>query len=58
VSELADEFVRNRIAMQDEYMIEIQKQFNEMVRSVVPLFETEIRGVDMLKRTADLLFHS
>jgi len=52
----ADEFVRNRIAMQDEYMEEIKHQFNGMVRSVVPLYETEIRGVPMLNRTADNLF--
>ena len=56
VSEQADEFVRNRVAMQDEYMEEIAEQFDGMLRSVLPLFETEIRGVDMLKRTAGLLF--
>jgi len=56
VDENADDFVLNRVAMQDEYMVEISKQFDEMVRAVLPLFETEIRGVDMLKRTANLLF--
>lgn len=56
VSDRADEFVLNRIKMQDEYMQEIEQQFNGMVRAVLPLFETEVRGVPMLKRTADLLF--
>jgi len=56
VSDQADEFVLNRIAMQTDYMKEIDKQFEGMVRSVLPLFETEVRGVDMLKRTAGLLF--
>ncbi|HSF83973.1 MAG TPA: ArsA family ATPase [Anaerolineales bacterium] len=56
VNEQADEFVHNRIAMQDDYMKEIEKQFDGMVRSILPLFETEVRGVDMLQRTADLLF--
>jgi len=56
VSENADDFVLNRIKMQDEYMDEIDDQFDGMVRSVLPLFETEIRGVPMLKRTANLLF--
>jgi len=56
VSDQADEFVLNRVAMQDEYMVEIEKQFGDMVRAVLPLFETEIRGVEMLKRTANLLF--
>ena len=56
VSDQADEFVLNRIAMQNDYMKEIDQQFEGMVRSVLPLFETEVRGVDMLKRTAGLLF--
>jgi arsenite-transporting ATPase len=56
VSEKADDFVLNRVKMQDEYMLQIDDQFEGMVRSVLPLFETEIRGVPMLKRTADLLF--
>jgi arsenite-transporting ATPase len=56
VSDQADDFVLNRVAMQDEYMQEIQRQFDGMVRAVLPLFETEVRGVDMLKRTANLLF--
>ncbi|HEB65160.1 MAG TPA: arsenic transporter [Chloroflexi bacterium] len=56
VTEETAPFVRNRIAMQDEYMKEIHKQFDGMIRSVLPLFDTEIRGVEMLKRTAHLLF--
>ncbi len=56
VTEDMDEFVRNRVAMQDEYMQEIEREFDGMVRAILPLFETEVRGVDMLKRTAALLF--
>jgi len=56
VSDRTDEFVLNRIKMQDEYMQDIEQQFDGMVRAVLPLFETEVRGVPMLKRTADLLF--
>jgi arsenite-transporting ATPase len=50
------DFVRNRIAMQDEHMAEIERQFDDMVRAILPLFETEVRGTTMLKRTADLMF--
>jgi arsenite/tail-anchored protein-transporting ATPase len=50
------DFVKNRVMMQDEYMLEIEKLFGGMVRSVLPLFETEVRGVPMLDRTANLLF--
>jgi arsenite/tail-anchored protein-transporting ATPase len=51
-------FVRNRIAMQDEHMATIWEKFDGQVRAVLPLFETEVRGVPMLQRTADALFGS
>jgi len=50
------EFVRNRVAMQEAYMEEIKSDFPGMVRAVLPLFETEIRGVPMLERTAKALY--
>jgi anion-transporting ArsA/GET3 family ATPase len=50
------EFVRNRVSMQDNYMKQIETDFAGMVRAVLPLFETEIRGVEMLKRTANALY--
>ena len=50
------EFVRNRVAMQADYMKEIETTFPGMVRAVLPLFETEIRGVQMLDRTAKALY--
>jgi arsenite-transporting ATPase len=56
VSDEADEFVRNRVKMQAGYLDQIEEEFSPNVRAILPLFETEIRGVDMLKRTADLLF--
>ena len=56
VDQGAADFVRNRMAMQDEHMQTIWQKFDGMVRSIVPLLETEIRGVPMLSRTADLLF--
>jgi arsenite-transporting ATPase len=56
VEDNAPDFVKNRVAMQGEYMQEIERLFAGRVRAVLPLFETEVRGVPMLKRTADLLF--
>ncbi len=50
------EFVKNRIAMQDEHMDTISRTFGGEVRAVVPLFETEIRGVPMLQRLGEALF--
>ncbi len=52
----AAEFVRNRVAMQREHMETIWRKFEGAVRSVVPLFETEIRGVPMLERLAAAVF--
>ena len=51
----APDFVKNRVAMQKGYMDEIWDTFPD-VRAVVPLFDTEVQGVRMLKRTTDYLF--
>ncbi len=56
VSEEAPEFVLNRVAMQAGYMDEIGDSFGGMVRAIIPLYETEVRGAQMLRRTADSLF--
>ncbi len=50
------EFVRNRLAMQEEHMGTIRERFDGQVRAVVPLFETEVRRVDMLRRLAGAMF--
>ena len=50
------DFVKNRVAMQDEYMLEINRLFDQRVRAVLPLLETEVRGVPMLQRMAALLY--
>jgi arsenite-transporting ATPase len=50
------QFVRNRVAMQDRYMDEIKAKFDGMVRTIVPLYETEVRGVPMLERMAEAVF--
>ncbi|MGQ9693598.1 MAG: ArsA family ATPase [Thermodesulfobacteriota bacterium] len=56
VKEDSPEFVRNRVKMQEEHMEEIWQKFGDGVRSVIPLFETEIQGPAMLHRLADRLF--
>ncbi len=56
VTDTTPEFVRNRVAMQDEYMGVIHRTFGDGVRAIVPLYETEVRGVTMLERTARDLF--
>ena len=56
VGDKRSQFVLNRMAMQDEHMQTIWEKFDGQVRAIVPLFETEIRGTDMLRRTAEKLF--
>ena len=56
VGDQTAEFVRNRLAMQDEHMQTIWDRFDGQVRAIAPLFETEVRGVDMLRRIAANVF--
>jgi arsenite-transporting ATPase len=52
----AADFVKNRVSMQQEHMQTIWREFGEGVRAIVPLFETEVKGVAMLERLADAIF--
>jgi len=56
VNKTSPEFVKNRVAMQDRYMEDIWVKFEGMVRAKLPLYETEVRGVETLTRMADHLF--
>ncbi|MBN1317087.1 MAG: ArsA family ATPase [Anaerolineales bacterium] len=56
VAENAPDFVKNRVQMQSDYMDEIWNTFDGQVRAIIPLFETEVRGVEMIRRTAGQLF--
>ena len=55
VADDAPEFVKNRVSMQTQYMEQIRETFSD-VRALVPLFETEVRGTEMLQRTSQRLF--
>ena len=48
--------MKNRVAMQDEHMQTIWQKFDGSVRAIVPLFETEIRGLPMLTRLSESMF--
>jgi len=57
-SEVVDasaEFIRNRVRMQDRYKEEVYNLF-ENVRGEIPLFEKEVRGMDMVGRLSQALF--
>jgi hypothetical protein len=42
--------------MQQEHMRTVWSKFGGGVRAIVPLFESEIRGLPMLHRLSDALF--
>ena len=50
------EFVLNRVLMQDEHMGEIWSIFQDRVRAIIPLFETQVKGTKMLTRLMEHLF--
>ena len=50
------EFVRNRVEMQRGYLKEIRDSFEGQVRAVLPLYDSDVRGVDSLRRSAEQLF--
>lgn len=56
ISDQTVDFVKNRIAMQEEHMAEIWKIFGDQVRAITPLFETEVKGGAMLDRTSKYVF--
>jgi arsenite/tail-anchored protein-transporting ATPase len=52
----AAEFVLNRVSMQEEHMAEIWNIFQDRVRAIIPLFETQVKGSKMLSRLMEHLF--
>src|SRR5438034_4266739 len=55
-AEGAGDFVRNRVEMQAGYLREIRDTFDGQVRAVLPLYDSDIRGVAGLERAAERLF--
>jgi arsenite-transporting ATPase len=54
-SDKVPEFVRNRIAMQEEHLGQIRTDFDGMVRALIPLYDEEIRGIPALEKAAGVL---
>jgi arsenite-transporting ATPase len=46
------QFVQNRVRMQEDYLKTIWEKFDGSVRALIPLFDQEVRGVDMLREAA------
>ena len=58
LGDAAPEFVLNRVQMQEEHMKTVWDKFDGEVRAIVPLFDREIRGLEMLREAARALFAS
>jgi arsenite-transporting ATPase len=56
VGEAAPDFVRNRIEMQSGYLDEIGERFPGQVRAVVPLFDSDIRGIQSVTKASGKVF--
>jgi len=50
------EFLRRRIEMQQKYLKEIKEKFEEYIRAVVPMFDREPKGLEMIAKVAEHLF--
>ena len=50
------EFLRHRIEMQKYYMREIREKFGDYVRAVIPMFDREPKGLEMIGKVAHHLF--
>jgi arsenite-transporting ATPase len=56
VTSESPEFVHNRVDMQARYMEDVWQKFEGMVRSTIPLYESEVRGTKSLTRMGEALF--
>src|SRR5512143_2465375 len=45
-------FVQNRVAMQEEHMQTVWQKFDGQVRAIVPLYDTEVRGIQAINKMA------
>ena len=55
VGEDSAEFIVNRVKMQDRYREEANRLFKDL-RGEIPLFEKEVRGMEMVAKLSDALF--
>ncbi|MCJ7596717.1 MAG: ArsA family ATPase [Desulfobacterales bacterium] len=55
IEEGSAEFILNRVKMQERYREEVYRTFDN-VRGEIPLFDKEVRGLEMVGRLRDALF--
>ncbi len=50
------EFLKNKIASQQEYLQQIVNDFGELIRGVVPMLDREPKGLEMISKVASILY--
>lgn len=48
-------YLKNRISMQQKYMGTIRNEFGPLIRGVVPMFDREPKGLEMISKVANVL---
>lgn len=50
------EFLKNKIASQQEYIGQISNEFGDLIRGVVPMLDREPKGLEMIGKVARVLY--
>jgi arsenite-transporting ATPase len=50
------EYLRHRIAMQDQHMGDLRKAFGDQVMALVPEMERDVTGLPMIEKLAKIMF--
>lgn len=48
-------YLRNKYEEQEGYLEVIERELGDLIRAHIPLFETEVTGIDMIKRVANAI---
>jgi len=51
------DFLRERIVMQQQYLVEIEKELGDYVCAVLPMFDREPKGLEMINKVADIMMN-
>ncbi|MFW9802774.1 MAG: ArsA-related P-loop ATPase, partial [Candidatus Thorarchaeota archaeon] len=51
------QFLRERIEMQQKYMVEIKEKLGKRVCAVIPMFDREPKGLEMIGKVADVMMN-
>jgi arsenite-transporting ATPase len=49
-------YLRNRIEMQDKYLVQIDQTFGQQVAAHVPELERDVTGLDMIKKLSGIMY--